>query len=177
MKTFKLSLSIILFAVLVSSCSKTGSTGPTGPQGPAGKNGAANVSMVSVSVPYTSWIESNSTNWFYYTSDTIPSTDVCEVYALIGNGGYTPLPTITLAGLNGGQFYDYYQTITPVKLCYYNSGGTAVQSTFDFNIVDIPPSIQVKYPSTNWTNPDEVALLPEVAAVLSKGYVSTARKK
>jgi hypothetical protein len=155
----KFLLTIIAFVIVFASCEK----GATGPEGPAGQNGAANVKMTALEVPYTDWVQANATNWSYTTNITIPSTDVCEVYVLTGTAGYTPLPTVNLAYLDGGVLYYFYPN---VLLCYSNPNSILVTTTLDFNIVDIPPSIQVKYPAIDWRNAREVANLPEVAAVL-----------
>jgi hypothetical protein len=152
-------LAIIAIAAIFTSCQK-------GDTGPAGQNGVANIKSNSLTLNPTDWVNTNTTNWDYTTSISIPSTDVCEVYVTIGSAGNTPLPTITLSYLNGGQLFFYYQTGGNVVLHLYNTAGTLVTNALTFNIVDIPPAVQIRHPNTNWGNPTEVLQLPEVASVV-----------
>lgn len=155
----KILIAILTLGVMVVACKK-------GDQGPAGQNGVANIKMTSVTVNPTDWIAGSTDNWYYYPSLVVPSSDVCEVYLTIPGAGNTSLPTVQLSYLNGGQLFFFYQTGVDVQLHLYNTAGTLPSNSLAFNIVDIPPAVQIKHPNTDWSNPVQVAKLPEVASVL-----------
>jgi len=166
MKTIKFLSIMAAVAVIFSSCSK-GDTGATGPQGPAGTNGSSNVSITSVTVSPGSWNVSNSSNWYYNTTVSIPTTDVCNVYVSTNGSSFVPLPAVSVYYENDELSYNY-QTGYNIQFAYYNPSEVALTGTLYYHIADIPPAALNAHPNTNWKNWSEVAALPEVQTALHK---------
>jgi hypothetical protein len=166
MKTIKFLSIISAVAVFFSSCSK-GDTGATGPQGPAGANGSSNVTVTTITVSPGSWNVSNSYNWYYNTTVSIPTTDVCNVYVSSNGSNFTPLP-LNSVYYESDELNFNYQTGYNIQLTYYNPSEVALTGTLYYNIADIPPAALNAHPTTNWQNWNEVAALPEVQAALHK---------
>ncbi len=157
-------LSILVIAAMFASCSK----GDTGAQGPAGTNGVANISTQEYTV--NSW--PNETDYTYYVtfseSDiTDQDNDAVEVYwATPSVTGWLALPATGI--YNAGDELSYGFADNSITFNYYTGGSSSPNlppseyNTIYFKVTVIPPSIQVKYPGTNWKNASEVANIPEV---------------
>jgi len=176
-------LSITGMSIGLSSCSKgdTGPAGPIGAQGDSGVNGVSNIISSTFTVTSSSWVSTGVPNYhwaanFINTNVTANNVDAVEAYWCTSLGsGWSPLPVSSL--INPGDEMSFRYNDDSTSFTYY-TGGTDVQppsfyttpnnySTIIFKVTVIPPSIQVKYPGTNWQNAAEVALLPEVRAALN----------
>jgi hypothetical protein len=168
--------SIFAIACIFASCSK-GDTGATGPQGPAGNNGVSDLSAVTYSVTVGDWTATTTANTTWISTWSEPNitdynNDAVEVYWSNTGSGWLSLPATGI--IISGDELSYGFTDNSVTFTYY-TGGSAVEppsyyaagTTLYFNVVVIPPSIQVKYPGTNWKNAAEAAKLPEVQTMLN----------
>lgn len=171
MKSFtKLLILSTLCAGIFYGCSKD--TGPTGPQGPAGSTGApgnANVLTIMDSVNSSAGWTFAGTQWYaFFPNPYINST-------FLKDGGFAEVFLSTDGGSTWNSMpYTYIGATLTAQWSYsYTSsgGGTGVYIYFTwndqlahtdpyatygftarFNVVSITPSLQVKYPKTNWSN-------------------------
>lgn len=139
-------------AIAFASCSKDGATGP---QGPAGTNGTSGLTVTNIAVTPGDWSVSSSTLWYYNASFGVNTTDACIVYFSTNNSTFFGMPTSNVFYSGDELVYDY-ATGKDVQIDYSNSGGEAIASTLYFNVIDVPPAINVKYPNTNWNDYTQV---------------------
>lgn len=155
-------LSVLAIAAMFASCSQQG---PTGPTGPAGANGVANITTTGYTVSPLNWDNYNSSTWYVNTNQVVPTSDVAVVYYSLTGNGYTPLPAYSI--FTSGDFLTFsFSNSGGLTLWYYYSASSPTVDIF-VNVVDIPPSVQAKYPNTNWQNSMEVLQkIPEVQNAL-----------
>lgn len=153
-------LSILAAAALFASCVKQG---PVGPQGENGANGSANITATYDTVSASAWtFNVSSSQWYYNTSQVISNGDGVMVYESLGANVYEPLPASNTF-VNADEMTFKYGDGAAVSIWYYNTviPANKPSAKLTIEIVDIPPSMQVKYPKVNWQNYNEVAALPE----------------
>jgi hypothetical protein len=174
MKSTTLLLAIGIIAATFSGCSK-GDAGAAGPQGPAGANGingtngtngSSNVSITSISVSPGDWNANGSSNWYYNTTVSVPTTDVCNVYVSADGSSFLPLPATSSFYENDELSYRY-QTGYNIQLNYYNPGGEAIAKTLYYKIADIPPAEMALHPNTNWNDYSQVNAIMQAEAIHS----------
>ena len=186
-------LSIAAMAGIIISCSK-GDTGAAGPQGLTGAQGAkgdtgatgatgapgnSNVKGQTFVTTTASW-GYNSPNW--NTTFMVAALDtnvlrhgVVDVYMSLNAGdNWTAWPFV-LYGTVSDYLATFVTGLTSVQIDWaYNSAISSGSdpntfygaSTIKWNVVCIAPAMIQNHPGTNWKNPSEVELLPEVQAAL-----------
>lgn len=163
-------LSILALAAIFASCGK-GDTGPQGPQGDPGTNGVANIYTRIYDVSL--WSYAGSNNWISTSQEsdiTDNNNDAVEVYWNTSlNSGWLSMPAASIFVPQDQLEYGF--TDNSVTFTYYNNGSGNSPSNYYsdiyFKVTVIPPSVQHKYPNTNWQNASEVQKIPEVQAALN----------
>jgi hypothetical protein len=159
-------LSILAVAALFASCVKQG---PAGPQGENGLNGTSNIVAYYDSIPVADWTYSvSASQWYFNTTQVISNGDGIMVYESSGSNVYEGLPASNTF-FSGDNLNFKYGNGAAVSIWYTNTSSpiTKPNTKIMIEIVDIPPSMQVKYPKVNWSNQSEVAQLPEYKAALA----------
>jgi len=173
-------LSIAAIAAVFASCSQQGPAGPTGATGADGANGVANINTTTYTV--TTWNAATSSPVYTWVSTwtesdiTDNNTDAVIAYWSTASSGWLALPVTNLLGANYGDELSYGYNDGFVTFSYYTGGTNTLPpssysgfTTIYFKVTVIPPSLQAKYPGTNWQNGMEVLnKVPEVRAALSQ---------
>jgi hypothetical protein len=171
-------LSVVAIATIFASCSQQGATGPAGPTGPTGPAGTANINTQQYTV--TTWNAATSSpvyTWISTWSEpdiTDNNNDAVLCYWSTASSGWLSMPVTNLLGGNYGDELSFGYTNGFVTFTYYTGGTNTLPpssysgfTTIYFKVTVIPPSMQHRYPGTNWKNASEVAKIPEVQAALN----------
>ncbi len=163
-------MAAFIIAVTLFACKgDTGPAGPAGaqgPQGPAGTNGVSGVTITNITVSPGNWSVMSAYEWYYNTPVSIPTTDVCMVYASSDNSLFTALPWSNIQNV-GDEFLYRYGTGYYIQLDYYNPNMSALSATWYFNIADIPPGAMKQHPKTNWKNWSEVSAIIQAQKMIN----------
>jgi hypothetical protein len=166
-------LSVVAIAALFAACSgETGPAGPAGATGPTGPTGNANVTNQIVTVNASNWSTNLSFPWEIDVTGTASlNTDgAIECYFSYDQNSWTALSWVS-TGTPPYYEMQYSYSSTAWAVSWFNitneSSAPAAPSVCYFNFVEIPPSIQNKYPNKNWQNASDVMYVPEVQKALN----------